>query len=635
MNLRTSASTSGTLKASLGLANTLTVSATVSGSSWSTICPTRKSGSTWYRVTHVNGQSASSLYGVSVVYAATGVLVAGVVPAPAPTTPPTDASTPAPTPVITPTPAPTPTPTRAPEAAATPTTATPTPVPTDVAPTTTSPTTAAPETLMVPACGGVNLRASASTAALIKVQLGFNDLVAVSGTVSGGSWSATCPTATTGSSWYVISRVNGQSVATLYGVSNLYVATGVLTNPTTTMSTGVTALGLATTTFYGRGYGHGVGLSQYGARGRALAGQTAAEILAHYYLGTTVGTIPVDTQIRVLLLDNFVPTASAPLTIYGRGGTWTMDGISLEIPAEAKLRVFPPTSPSGWRALIEAATGEVLFDGPIPSDFRVNPTTDATTIQLFSKPSTNDLYRGSLRVLISGSTLDVINQLTLESYVRGVVPSEMPTSWPVEARIAQTIVARGYAANHLVPGGTFDVYDDTRSQVYLGVRKEHPDADAVVAITAGQVLMSGNAIANAMFSSTAGGATENNENVFVSAAGAKTAGIVSYLRGSSDRDPSGASYDAAAPFATWQTKSYAVAQLSGFFALDSRTNVGTISAFDLSNRGVSGRLISVTLVGSTGTKTVSGSVFIAVFNAYRPSTDPILRSTLLDVAPIP
>ena len=488
---------------------------------------------------------------------------------------------------------------------------------------------------MVPACGGVNLRASASTAALIKVQLGFNDLVAVSGTVSGGSWSATCPTATTGSSWYVISRVNGQSVATLYGVSNLYVATGVLTNPTTTMSTGVTALGLATTTFYGRGYGHGVGLSQYGARGRALAGQTAAEILAHYYLGTTVGTIPVDTQIRVLLLDNFVPTASAPLTIYGRGGTWTMDGISLEIPAEAKLRVFPPTSPSGWRALIEAATGEVLFDGPIPSDFRVNPTTDATTIQLFSKPSTNDLYRGSLRVLISGSTLDVINQLTLESYVRGVVPSEMPTSWPVEARIAQTIVARGYAANHLVPGGTFDVYDDTRSQVYLGVRKEHPDADAVVAITAGQVLMSGNAIANAMFSSTAGGATENNENVFVSAAGAKTAGIVSYLRGSSDRDPSGASYDAAAPFATWQTKSYAVAQLSGFFALDSRTNVGTISAFDLSNRGVSGRLISVTLVGSTGTKTVSGSVFIAVFNAYRPSTDPILRSTLLDVAPIP
>ena len=487
--------------------------------------------------------------------------------------------------------------------------------------------------MLVPGCDGINLRTGATTGATAKVKLGINNTLTVTGTATGGAWSATCPTSKSGSGWYVISHVNGQSVSSLYGVSALYAATGILTAPTSSSSGGVTTLGISTI-FYGRGYGHGVGLSQYGARGRALAGQTAAEILAHYYAGTTIGTIPTDMPIRVMLLDNFAPTAAAPLTIYGRGGAWTVGGIDLEFPADARLRLFSPTSITGWRAVVNTAGGQVLFDGPAALDFQVKPVTDATTIQLFSKPSTNDLYRGTLRIKISGSSLDAINLLPLETYLRGVVPSEMPTSWPLEARIAQTIVARGYAAYHLVAGGTIDVFDDTRSQVYLGVRREHPDADAVILATAGQIVRSGSSIANTLFHSTAGGWTENNENVYVSATGAKVAGVYSYLRGSSDRDPTGASYDAGAPFATWQTRGYSVAQLSSYFAKDSRTNVGTITAFDFRNRGVSGRLISVTLIGSGGTKTVSGSVFVAVFNAYRPSADPILRGTLMDVSPI-
>ena len=122
--------------------------------------------------------------------------------------------------------------------------------------------------------------------------------------------------------------------------------------------------------------------------------------------------------------------------------------------------------------------------------------------------------------------------------------------------------------------GTFDVYDDTRSQVYRGVHAEIAAADATVAATANQVLRSGTSIVNALFHSTGGGATEDNENVFVSSTGAKTAGPVSYLRGSSDRDPSGAAYDAAAPYATWQTGTYTVAQLSSIFGADSRSAVG-------------------------------------------------------------
>ncbi len=611
VNLRTGTSTSSALKASLSLANSVTVSGTVAGASWGTTCPTWKSGSSWYRITYINGTAVTALYGVSALYAATGILNAAATPPP-----PTPAPTAAPTAV--PTPAPTTTPTPAPTAAPT---AAPTPP-------------ATPATVLVPACSSVNLRTGATTGAPIKAKVDPNDTVTVTGTTSGVAWSTTCPTAKSGSGWNVISHVNGQPVSTLYGVSALYAATGVLTPPTTPSSTGVTTLGISTM-FFGRGYGHGVGLSQYGARGRALAGQTAAEILAHYYPGTTVGTISTDTRIRVLLMDNFSPTASAPLIVYGRGGTWTVGGIDLQIPADARLRVFAPTGSAGWRAIVDSASGDVLYDGSAPLDFQVTPTDDATTIQLFSKPSTNDLYRGIVRVKIAGSSLDVINIVPLESYLRGVVPSEMPSTWPVEARTAQTIAARSYAVYHLVAGGTFDVYDDTRSQVYLGVRREHPDADVVVAATTGQVVRAGSAVANTLFHSTAGGWTENNENVYVSATGAKVAGMYSYLRGSSDRDPSGVSYDAGAPFATWQTRAYSVAQVSGFFASDSRTNVGTILALDLRNRGVSGRLISVTLIGSTGTRTVSGDIFVAVFNAHRPTADAPLRSTLLDVAPIP
>jgi peptidoglycan hydrolase-like amidase len=138
-----------------------------------------------------------------------------------------------------------------------------------------------------------------------------------------------------------------------------------------------------------------------------------------------------------------------------------------------------------------------------------------------------------------------------------------------------------------------------------------------------------------MFHSTGGGATEHNENVYVSETGAMVAGPVSYLRGSPDRRPDGTPYDSTSPYATWRTASYTRAQLSAWFAGDSRTNVGTLRALDLRVRGVSGRLIRVTLIGSLGSKTVSGNVFRTIFNAHRPAGDPMLRSTLFDTKPVP
>jgi SpoIID/LytB domain protein len=393
-------------------------------------------------------------------------------------------------------------------------------------------------------------------------------------------------------------------------------------------------------TFHGRGYGHGVGLSQYGARGRALAGQSASVILAHYYRDTALGPIDRAAQIRVLVLWNWSASATVPLVVRGRSGTWTVDGIATIFPADAVLRLVPTVAGSSvtWRLSVTSATGTVLHDAASSGSFRIRPAATATTLQLDTKPSTYDRYRGVLRV-IGGTTVPtvrVVNELPLEVYLRGVVPAEMPSTWPVAALRAQAIVARGYAARKLRPGVShYDVTDDTSSQVYRGVLGEKAATDAAISATAGRVLMKGTEIALTVFHSTAGGATEHNENAFVSASGAKTSSPVPYLRGNPDRDPTGRPYDADAPYATWKTATYTVAQLSGYFGADSRTAVGTLTALDLRNRGVSGRLISVTLIGTGGQKTVSGDVFRQVFNAESPLADPAMRSNLVALQPIP
>ncbi len=398
-----------------------------------------------------------------------------------------------------------------------------------------------------------------------------------------------------------------------------------------------------TVTFYGRGYGHGVGMSQYGARGRAIDGATATEILAHYYQGATLGSVPLTTRIRVRVLNDFKATAARPLVLYGRRAAWRFDGSPTTYPAGARIEVRPTVEATAsatsvtWRVKVIAPTGEILRADPTGS-FQLRGITSSTIFQVASRASTDDLYRGTIRVGLKTTAplANATNELTLERYLRGVVPAEMPASWPVEALKAQSIAARSYAARRLRPGVSwFDVTDDSSSQVYRGLLGEKPAATAAIAATAGIVLLSGSTVANALFHSAGGGATENNENVFVSASGSKVAGPVSYLRGSPDRRADGSAYDSGSPYSTWKTLTYTSAQLATWFGADPRTNVGTITALDLRDRGVSGRLISVTLIGSLGTKKVSGDVFRAVLNAARPVGDPSMRSTLVDVVPVP
>jgi SpoIID/LytB domain protein len=394
--------------------------------------------------------------------------------------------------------------------------------------------------------------------------------------------------------------------------------------------------GLPDLTFYGRGYGHGVGMSQYGARGRALAGQLAPQILAHYYAKTTLGVRSTSTTVRVLLLTGFAATATRPLVVVGLVGGWTVDGIATTFPANARLTLAPTAArATTWTLKVSDAAGAVLATKTVSGDVYVRPINTASVLQLVSKATTTNVYRGFFRIHLTTSAV-VLNHIAIDRYLRDVVPLEMPSSWPAEALKAQAIAARSYALYRVHPTtGLYDVYDDTRSQVYRGKRAETSAGNSAVSSTSGVVLLSGTSLVNALFHSADGGWTENNENVFVSSTGSIVAGAVSYLRGASDRAPDGSSYDKGSPYAAWKTATYDGAALSAMFATDPRTNVGTLSDLDLSHRGVSGRLISVTLTGELGSKTVSGDVFRAVFNAVKPAADPQLRDTLFDIAPIP
>ncbi len=407
--------------------------------------------------------------------------------------------------------------------------------------------------------------------------------------------------------------------------------------PTTTATLGDTVQ------FFGRGNGHGVGLNQYGARGRALAGQTANEILSAYYTGSALATTNPARNVRVLLMTGYRAIAKAPLIVYGRGGDWTIKGIDGTFPADAQARIWRKsrtvngTTTIVWRLRVLAQDGTtVLLNTTVSRALLIQPATEATTLQLYSKPSAYDTYRGKLKVKLKSSNLKVVNYVGLDDYLRGVVPAEMPASWPSAALEAQTVASRSYAVRRLHPSrGAFDLYDDSRSQVYRGTKVETTKTNGIIDGAPGAILMSGSSVVNALYHSTGGGATESNEYAFVSSGGKVVAGKVSYLRGVEDRAPDGSAYDAAAPYYAWTTSQISRETLSAMMQADPRTNVGDLHRLNLTHRGVSGRLYRIKIYGSEGRKIVSADVFRAVYNAHRPAGTRPLRSNLFNLAPLP
>jgi len=190
-----------------------------------------------------------------------------------------------------------------------------------------------------------------------------------------------------------------------------------------------------------------------------------------------------------------------------------------------------------------------------------------------------------VRVLVGSK----VKRVPLERYVRGVISAEMPSSWPAAALEAQAVASRTYAMTAHAGGSRFDVYSDTRSQVYRGVAAETSATNAAVAATAGQILLYAGKPAITYFFASSGGMTENVENGFPGAEPEP------WLRGVADP------YDAG-PSTRWKLRlSFATAAhlLRGLFR-------GSFRGIEVLKRGVSPRILTARVMGSRAATVISG-----------------------------
>jgi stage II sporulation protein D len=328
-------------------------------------------------------------------------------------------------------------------------------------------------------------------------------------------------------------------------------------------------------TIRGAGFGHGVGMSQYGAYGFAQNGRTYDQILRHYYTGTELGTTDPGTIVRVLIQST---------------GTATVSG----------------ASKAGTRALNPSSTYKVRRHGAAQVDLL---SASGRRIATFSAPlqiSGSDgvvtlggagTYRGILEFRPDTfGGVNVINAVTLEDYIAGVVARESPASWPAEALKAQAVAARTYAITTSKAGAGFEHYADTRSQVYGGVAAETPSTNQAVADTRGQVVTYEGTPVVTFFFSTSGGRTENVENTNVGA------GPQPWLK--SVADP----FDDVSPKHRWGpiklTRAQAGAKLAGLVK-------GRFRGIQVVKRGRSPRIVAADIFGTGGRTRVDGATLRA------------------------
>ena len=238
----------------------------------------------------------------------------------------------------------------------------------------------------------------------------------------------------------------------------------------------------------GGGWGHGVGMSQWGAFGQAKAGRDYRQILATYYRGTEIGSSPppLAERVRVLVADGLpeVTLANVVAAFDGAGKRYPLLGATATVGPDLKLPVGKDGKP-------------LVLPGPVT--FRA---AKGAFIAYRGKS-----FRGDLRVAALGDRLQLVNVVGLEAYLLGVVPGEMPKEWPIDALKAQAVAARTYAVGHVVDGKPFDLYSDSRSQVYYGVGSEAPGTSQAVRETRGEILTYDGSPAQTFYFSSSGGRT--------------------------------------------------------------------------------------------------------------------------------
>ena len=334
----------------------------------------------------------------------------------------------------------------------------------------------------------------------------------------------------------------------------------------------------------GHGNGHGIGMPQYGAYGYALKTRhTYPFILAHYYPGTALRRAKGHT-VRVLLKQGpaLLVSGASQLSAAGRA--------AISLHPDRTYRFEPDAA--GLRVVDTKAN---VTKARVASPATVSGSSAVRLRGLAQNGLMSGHYRGSLVLSAGPEGVTAVNRLDLEQYLYGVVPAEMPASWPAQALRSQAVAARSYAIRSLAPGAPFDVYADTRSQVYRGRDGERTATTAAVRATSAQALFYRGAVAATYFSSSSGGRTAAIDEEWGGPA-------IPYLRSVSDP------YDGLSPWHNW-TVTLAGADVERRLG---SLLLGRLENIRVSARNSSGRAATVEITGTGGVTEAAGTQIRAV-----------------------
>ena len=398
-------------------------------------------------------------------------------------------------------------------------------------------------------------------------------------------------------------------------------------------------------TITGSGWGDGVGLSQYGARAMADAGDSASQILSHYYSGAQLRTI------ETLLLGSYFLADDAPvwvgllqdqteLTFHIEQGSAELcfddSGQCVGTAREGEKWRFAPDGSGGCFFSRQAGLGwwtggYITFVPSGSCSASARPISTSTTIRVPIKG--RSYRRGTLRFRESPTSggLHLVSQLGVEDYLRGI--QEMPDHWRGAALEAQAIVSRTLVVREVLANGPVEdfetsrldlcachILDNSPEQVYGGFTAEegHPFWQGRVGGTSGQVLTWNNAVILAKFTSSTGGRTESNE----------AAGGPAYPYLESVDDSISLSSAAANPFSEWTAAldQDQIASLLGYTWL-SNARVATRNE----SGSVATAVLDGIIAGRPAERTITGTALRDALGLYSPSFSISVAPRFADV----
>lgn len=352
--------------------------------------------------------------------------------------------------------------------------------------------------------------------------------------------------------------------------------------------------------FLGSGWGHGVGMCQYGARGLAVKGFSHREILSYYYTNTRVEKRPCPQTARIGLIEGIteihlraesgsfnVATAQTPIegANIKAGETW--------IVALNQTGAFTIKTPSGQILNNREYGGPnepLIITGDSPQSVLRLPQNKNCGLRRLQSATPLEIRSYSA----SAWRIRAVVTSQLEEYLCGL--AEVPGSWPAEAVKAQAVAARSYVVKNMGKHSRdgYDLCDETHCQYFVGFDKEK-DSGWVNAVreTSGELLLWGSEIVNSVYCSSCGGHTDNNEDVWFGSP-------VPYLRGV----PCPYCLDEVNPNASWIV-TLSREEIENKLAARG-LQIGRLNYVDLSDRSPSGRVRKAMFTGTASSKTVTG-----------------------------